>query len=386
MHERLKSSSECTGCMACVNACNRNCISMIKQSDGFFYPIIDENNCVSCGACTNVCRAKTATGNKPMMAVACYNHDSEIRYASSSGGAFMILAEDVIKKGGAVYGAAFDQDFSVVHIRADSTEEARKLMGSKYVQSRINDIYRLVARDLASNRYVLFSGTPCQIYALNSFLGRNHDRLITVEVICHGVPSPGVWHKYFEGVKRTLGNDIKSINFRDKSTGWKRYSVGIYTAINKLIEPSDVNIYMRLFLGDYILRESCYHCRFTSLKRYADITIGDCWGIDKICPDMQAENGVSVIILNTQKSLTLFRDVSEGLDYMEVSVKDVIRVNKSYLVSPLKPSLRKEISQFITRDPDTWYPYMRISDRMISLAKRIYSKLKIEIIMNANRY
>ncbi len=383
MNKHLRSWSECTGCMACMNACSLNCISMVRGNDGFSYPKIDESRCVSCGKCVGVCHKKLDDGNTPIKGIACYNLDRNCQMGSSSGGVFALLAEKIIGKGGTVYGAAFNEDYAVVHKCVDNADEIRSLMGSKYVQSDIGYTYKEVKKDLNADKYVLFSGTPCQIFGLKSFLGKNYDKLLAVEVICHGVPSPGIWEKYLSEIKDGLGEDVKKVSFRDKSTGWHRFSLGIYTESKKFVETCNENLYMRLFLGNHILRASCYRCEYATMKRNADITLGDCWGNETICPDLDNKDGISAVIINTDNGSKWFEQIMKSTELREVPYGSIIRVNKSFLTSPSKPSSRKHIDQLLNSSHDKWSVELTASDKLGSIFKRVQNKLAIELILRS---
>ncbi len=377
MHKKLKSVTDCTGCMACVNACPRDCIDFLQRKDGFFYPQIDDSKCINCGKCVSVCQKKMS-GSLPLKAVAGLRLETDKRLAASSGGVFSLLAEEILCRNGVVYGAAFLENFSIAHRRVDNAEDIKLLLGSKYAQSYIGDIYRKVKNDLDEGREVLFSGTPCQIFALKSFLGKAYDNLICSEVICHGVPSPGIWSKYFEFIQSDLGEEIKTVNFRDKSTGWHNFSLGIYGDSKQMVEPSSQNLYMKLFLGNHILRSACYRCEYATPKRNADITLGDCWGNETICPNLSADGGISVMILNTPSGIALYEKIRDRLICEDVSLGKVIRYNKSFLTSPAKTEIRKKLERFAELPVPSWKAKMTRKDNIVSLIRRVYNKIFIE--------
>ena len=380
MHNKLKSAADCTGCMACANACPLGCIDFVQKTDGFLYPQIDEERCVHCGKCAEVCHRRME-GSLPIQTVAAHHREPERRFEASSGGIFSLLAGEILERGGAVYGAAFAEDFSVAHCRIDRAEHLSRLLGSKYVQSHIGYTYREVKKDLKEGRAVLFSGTPCQIFGLKSFLGETYEGLICVEVICHGVPSPGIWSKYFADVREGLGEEITRVNFRDKSTGWHNFSLGIYGQTQSKVEPSSKNLYMRLFLGNHILRSSCYRCEYATAERNADITLGDCWGNEAICPTLSAEGGISVVILNTEKGRSLYESVSDRLCAAKASLKTVIRYNKSFLTSPSASGIRADLEGLAERPVAAWSVTATRKDRLTSLIRRVYNKLYIELAL-----
>ena len=222
--------------------------------------------------------------------------------SSSSGGIFPLLADTVLAEGGVVFGAAFTRELSVQHIMVSSPDQLKKLQGSKYLQSDINGTYAEVKRQLAEGRRVLFSGTGCQIAGLKKYLGNDPDMLLTVDVICHGVPSENVWRTYLEWLEKENGAAVEKVTLRDKKTGWKTYSVSVeFGNGNKYDQIHKKDLYMQTFLKDICLRPSCYDCRFKPLSSQADITLGDCWGIHKYMPEMDDDKGCSIILVHTGK-------------------------------------------------------------------------------------
>ena len=220
---------DCCGCSACAQTCPRQCIRMIPDSEGFEYPHVDLTACIDCGLCSLVCPVlKQNTAKTPLQAYAAKNNDEETRRLSSSGGVFTSLAESVLKRGGVVFGASFDRNWDTVHTYTGNIDGLSAFRGSKYTQSRIGTSYRDAETFLNEGREVLFSGTPCQIAGLKGFLRKDYSRLFTVEILCHGVPSPKVWQKYLDGRKKKHHcSRIIRINFRDKGKGWKRYRLVI---------------------------------------------------------------------------------------------------------------------------------------------------------------
>lgn len=296
---------DCCGCSACEQICPKQCISMTEDTEGFLYPKVNKNYCVRCGLCEGVCpiiHKQTQLDRVDQIAYLAYANNEEMRLSSSSGGIFTILAELVLSDGGVVFGAAFDDDFMVHHIAVDTKEELPKLRGSKYLQSRIENNYAKAKHYLDAGQKVLFSGTACQIAGLKSYLRKEYDNLLTVDVLCHGVPSPKVWKKYLEEQKKMGGTSIKNIFFRNKETGWKEYSVTVeFEDHSKYKNVFMKDAFMRLFLADICLRPSCHNCRFKEFPRLSDITLGDCWGVEAHSPEMDDNKGTSVVIINTQK-------------------------------------------------------------------------------------
>ncbi len=336
----------CSGCYACASACPKGCITMKADSEGFLYPVVDEKLCIDCGLCKKVCPISSPIDSEKCendcTAYAAYSKNDEIRINSSSGGVFTEIADWVIKHGGVVFGAAFDSDFNVKHIFVEKTEELFKLRGSKYVQSSIGNAYKEAENFLKEGRLVLFSGTPCQIGGLYSYLSKEYDNLITQDIICHGTPSPALWSKYLNFIEKQNGAKVKEFSFRNKKNGWKAFSVHICLENNEIITtPHIQDIYMKGFLKDLCLRPSCYSCSFRHKVRASDITIADFWGIENVFPHINADKGVSLVIVNSPKANKLFNELK--IEHRSVNSLDVaIAYNVPMLSSPQRPKKREE--------------------------------------------
>lgn len=309
----IKNPADCCGCTACASVCAHDAITMKPDALGFLYPEVDKDKCTDCGLCEKVCPFLNE-GEKhiPLETYAAINKDEKNRLASSSGGIFTLLAMDTIADNGIVFGARFDKDWQVKLDYTDSMEGIAAFRGSKYVQARTENAYILAKKFLIQGRKVLFTGTPCQIAGLKKFLRKEYQNLLTVEIVCHGVPSPKVWEKYLNELPTSNKGSIISISFRDKSLGWKKYSFSLrYSHTEKNVNSESTsllfsnmhreNIFMRTFLANLTLRPSCHKCRCKEGKSGADITIGDFWGIDQISPEMDDDKGTSLIIIQTEK-------------------------------------------------------------------------------------
>lgn len=259
--------------------------------------------CTDCGCCESVCPMLVAPRRTNMPKVyAAWNRDDGIRTHSSSGGVFNALLTRTLQQGGVVFGAAFDESLNLRHQFVNKTKESPKLRGSKYLQSIIGDTYQMVRHFLNQGRPVLFSGTPCQIAGLYTFLPRDHDNLLTCDVVCHGVPSPGVFDAYRQTLERRYGGKTQRIDFRYQDNGWKRYSIRIsfengVTHCRILSEDP----FMIGFLKNICLRPCCHTCRFSRLPRVADISLGDFWGVGKHHPEWDDDQGTSVVLVQTEK-------------------------------------------------------------------------------------
>ena len=350
MIDKEVKKDNCTGCYSCANICPKNCINMNMDKEGFKYPNISEDKCIKCKKCINICPVlnKKVIKNKPR-AYACYNKNEVIRRESSSGGIFTLIAENIMKKNGVVFGARFDEKFNVIHTYTENMDELKYFRGSKYVQSKIRQAYSEVKIFLNNDRIVLFSGTPCQIAGLKSFLGEEYDNLICLDLICHGVPSPLAWDKYKEEVSN--GKNITNINFRDKSYGWKNYSFRMdFDDNTSFIQKGVDSKYIRGFIGDIYLRPSCHNCKFKTLHRQSDITLADFWGIENIEKDMDDDIGTSVVIVNSHKGKNLLNIIEEYTIMKEVDLDECIKYNMSAIESsycnPRREYFFKNINRF----------------------------------------
>ena len=320
---QITDKSLCCGCASCVQKCPKQCISLKEDCEGFLYPEVDKSICIDCGLCKKVCPVHyQGEEHKPLKVYAAKNHDEEIRKQSSSGGIFTWIAEKVIQEGGVVFGARFDENWEVRHDYTETFEGLAAFRGSKYVQSRIEDNYRKAETFLKQGRKVLFCGTPCQIAGLKCFLRKEYENLLTIDIVCHGVPSPGVWRKYLIEKIAGISDDkrnirVEEISFRDKITGWKNYSFSLTLSHfdenrirhNKSYsELSRKNYFMKGFLADLYLRPSCYACPAKSGKSGSDITLGDLWGAPNIIGNEDDDRGTCLTLIN--KDIPFLKDYS----------------------------------------------------------------------------
>lgn len=309
-------NKDCCACGACANICPKNAITMVENEQGFVYPKINTDYCIECGACMRTCGFKTKISpvefQQKIFAFASKNKD--ILTKSASGGAFAEIAKYVLSnKAGVVYGAveeSREQNWKIHHKRIESIEDLEMLQGSKYVQSEIGTAYREIKKDLLDGRNVLFSGTPCQVDGLNNFLGREYDNLLTVDIICHGVPSQKMFTDFLKYQEGKLNKKIERFIFRDKSKGQGMISrIDICGSNKSIVKKGELYSYFYFFLKQHIYRDNCYICPYARRERVSDLTIGDFWGFAKIYPEVDKkilsdERGVSCIIANTEKGLS----------------------------------------------------------------------------------
>lgn len=360
---------DCCGCASCVQVCPKQCLSMNEDCEGFLYPKVDSAACVDCGLCEKVCPViNKGYTIVPLATYAAKNKEEKIRYKSSSGGVFTLIAEQILADGGVVFGAQFNENWQVVHDYTETVEGLEAFRGSKYVQSVIGDNYKYAKQFLLEGRKVLFSGTPCQIAGLKKYLQKEYENLLTLEVVCHGVPSPKVWKDYLEyrRAQHVVGKNsvplsinelpvITGISFRDKTKGWKKFGFKIFYAASETAEnsvsksanidnceitPFNEDIFMKGFLKNLYLRPSCYQCMARQSKSGADIAIADYWGIQRIHPELDDDKGVNLVLINTQKGQTYFDAIAATLTYTISDYRKAIANNPCIVKSVAEPSQR----------------------------------------------
>ncbi len=359
----LADKNQCTGCTACANICPKSCIEMKEDDEGFAQPVIDNSKCISCLACERVCPilSNRTPKDEETKAYAALSKNDETRLESSSGGIFSELAKLILQSNGIVYGAKYDDDFKVIHTGIEDIESLKELRGAKYSQSDLSTIFQTIKKQLNNGRQVLFSGTPCQIGGLKAFLKKDYDNLYCIDFVCHGVPSPLVWKKYIEYRSQVdADNQVPEyINLRNKESGWSHYSYQVefaYSKSNHYLCQNDKDLYMSLFVNNYILRRSCSNCYYKGYSRESDITLGDFWGIWDILPSMDDNKGTSVVFTHSNKGEKLLNSAAIHLQSNNVTLDQATMMNPSLLKSSLPKENRervlKEISQngFHTKD------------------------------------
>lgn len=334
---------KCSGCTACASICPQQCIEMETDEEGFLYPVVDQQKCINCGRCHAVCSMDAkANGSDILSAYAAMNCNLDTRLASSSGGIFALLAEEVIAHNGVVFAAVLSDDCKKVkHTIARSNDDLRRMYGSKYMQSDLRGVYPQVKEVLRNGKKVLFTGTPCQINGLRLFLGKEYENLLLVDIICHGVPSPALWSKYVASIEKKYHATVTDVNFRSKKYGWQDFGINRIDRQNReLFSSKDQDPYMQMFLRNYCLRPSCYQCSAKEI-RYSDITIGDFWGIENILPEMNDGMGTSAVIVRTEKGEAYFKQVASGMRVKETEYKVIVQHNSAEVKSVYKPAQRE---------------------------------------------
>lgn len=345
------SKNLCTGCSACANICPSMCIEMKADDEGFVYPVIDKNKCINCKLCERVCpilNRKRDEQKKPDSVWAAYSLDDEVRYMSTSGGAFTEFAKYVLKMSGVCYGAAYDEVNNVHHVRIDSEKQIPIIRQSKYLQSNINDTYKKVKIDLERDLYVMFCGTPCQCAGLREFLRKDYPKLIIVDFICHSICSPKAYQYYLKDIEEQYDASISRVWFKNKESTWKNFSLRIDFKDKKEYyrRSCKLDAYFEAFLKYRVCsRPSCHNCQFKGSDRAADITLADFWGLqwkNDAFGEEQMKNGVSLIIINSEKGRFVFDMFSKYQMYTEEhSLEEAIKGNGGYNNSQ-KPGLYRD--------------------------------------------
>lgn len=349
---------DCCGCGSCVQRCPKSCIAMVEDEEGFLYPKADESVCIDCGLCEQVCPIIHQSEERTPKAVyAAKNLNENIRRQSSSGGVFTILAEEVIQEGGVVFGARFDANWDIVHTYTETVAGLAAFRGSKYVQSRIGNSFQEAEQFLKNGRKILFSGTPCQIAGLHKFLRKEYPNLLTVDFICHGVPSPAVWREYLKeetarqwnskNGSKTENVHIDEISFRNKRLGWRKFSFTLalsgknkHGAERHILHASNKyhNPFLKGFLRDLYLRPACHHCCAKGFNSGSDITIADFWTMNKHLPKDDDAKGYSLLFWNRNNSCDLNKSC---IELKELNIKSIRLFNSTIYRSPKAHPNRK---------------------------------------------
>ena len=353
---KLARQDMCTGCTACVFVCPTSSISMLENKEGFLQPFIDVNTCNACHRCEEYCpvlHPPTIPSGAKVNVYVANNNDDSIRVQSSSGGIFHSIAKWIIEQGGVVFGARFNDKWEVVHDYCETEDVIQLFMRSKYVQSNVGSTFIQAKQFLQGGRWVLYTGTPCQIEGLKSYLKDEYDRLLTIDFICHGVPSLGIWRKFlseFPPKKYSITN----IDFRDKCNGWHKLT----TRINSIdVESNDEKClrcsaydfpYTIGFYQNYYLRRVCYRCPFKTVHRNSDITLADAWGIESFAPELDDDKGSSLVFVHTDKGRRSFHGSFGTIITKEISVSEALYKNK-YMYRSVKHTIFRELFYTLNR-------------------------------------
>lgn len=379
--------NSCCGCGLCAQVCPKKCIDLKQDNEGFFYPVVNQNQCIKCGRCVQKC-VKTMKNNQTLKDTYIgYNSDESVRKDSSSGGIFNAIASTFIDNGGVVFGAAYDDDYSVKHVRIENKKDLPQVMRSKYVQSNLKYIFDVLEDDLKKGRPVLFTGTPCQVAAVCQFADglKLRNQLYTIDFICHGVPSPGVWKSYLRYISD--GSEVSEVNFRDKTfAGWHDYYLHIKCGDNRQMNEShELNTYMRLFLSDRNIRPSCYYCNFKSDNYMSDLTLADAWKIEKAYEPWADDRGTSLFIIRSSKGEALLAASDSHLKIRKSNYEFWSKMNPSLVTRTKVGEGRKKLFlDFSELDESSfWKKYSKISrkKKIRYVAKKVAKATGLEMIL-----
>lgn len=343
---------ECCGCSACCNACPKKCIAMQETEEGFLYPSIDISECIQCGLCENSCPIINQPSQSELRKMYGGHHkDESIVAQSSSGGAFYLFASYIVEHGGVVAGVTMDKNYHVKHILADKKEQLSKVFGSKYVQSEISDIYVKIKRILKEGRQVLFTGSPCQVAGIRTYLGNVQytDKLFTMEFICHGVPSPRIWEDHMKYLSTLHGVHLENVSFRSKQRrGWHDFEFYFEAEQKPYYYGVRQDIFYNGFLENLFLRPACYECQFKGTKSSADISVADFWGSEVYASDMLHTNdkGLSLVAIFTEQGERLFDLVQSEFECCEIEDRRAYTSNTASMTPAAKNGNTKKFYSY----------------------------------------
>lgn len=328
--DHIVAPPDCTGCSLCANVCGHDAIAMVWSEEGFLIPQVDEGACVGCGLCVLKCPALQERPRvqdelrESVPTFGAWHRDAEVHRASSSGGVFTALASWVLAQGGCVFGVVWRDKVTAVFTKAESMEEVALMRGSKYVPAVPGMSFREVRAELRKGRRVLFVGVPCQVHALRRYLGKSSDLLLTVDVVCHGVPSRLLWQKFVAEAEVRSGKVVRRVSFRDKDEGWLRYNLTtLFTDGSREAQFYFDTDFMRLFLSDVALNRCCYDCRYAGLPRQGDVTVGDFWGVQNLHSDWPLRDGVAAVLVNSPAGEAAMAAVADALVFRLVPFREV---------------------------------------------------------------
>lgn len=377
-HIVIDEKFKCCGCGACLQKCPKNAITLANDKEGFWYPYVDVEKCVDCGLCIKVChllKEKYNPNETDTKASYCaYNKSDEIIKDSSSGGIFWLLVEYTLSKEGVVYGAVAE-GFNVFHRRGETKEECVAFRKSKYLQSDTKNTYVEAQADLKAGRLVLYSGTPCQIAGLYSFLGKKYDNLITCDVVCHGVPSRTAFDKWLDELTQK-NNGIRPVSmvWRDKVQGWAPVILTYnFEDGHKWESKQSDNLYQKGFVGYLYLRPSCYECKYARLPRIADFTLADFWRYRGNLKTQNANKGLSIVLLSSDAAFNIFEHLKKEIFFEETDLRDTTKQCPHIAKKPFK---NKKRNKFFHLMEDTTFEKSVLICLRISYKHKLYIRIK----------
>ncbi len=377
----IQKKENCCGCNACGDVCPKGAITFVNDQEGFWYPQINQELCIDCKLCETVCPVVSPRDNDHYEKPKCYAavHKSiDVVFSSTSGGLFTALAEAMYRRNGYVGGAIHNDDFSVSHFISNDKEDLKRLRRSKDLQSNAEGFYKKVKQLLEEGKSVLVCGVPCQISAIRSFLGRDYDRLILVEVICLGVNSPKVWRKYLDYIEEKYGSKIISTENKSKEYGWRNLTQKfVFEDGNEAFDTRDTSLFTNGFISTHLYcRPSCYECKFKGFPRNADITIGDYWSLNEHDQSFNNDMGISVVLVNSPKGEAYFEEVKKRLTYKETPLEWAVSGN---------PTLNESITRISDKRDEFFknldkYPFDTLMERyLLPKSKTFKDHLRIAV-------
>lgn len=381
----MADKTKCTGCTACASVCPQSAIAMIPDEEGFLYPHISPDMCTDCGLCEQICPAQKSAEYEPQRKRRGFlvKHTNEAVLAdSTSGGFFTPVAEWTFQQGGVVCAATFDDHFQVIHAFAEIGTDLHRFRGSKYVQSNLNECFVRIRDMLKEGRIVTFVGTPCQVYGLKAFLGKEDPRLYTVDLVCHGVPSPKLWDAYLQYQQKKYRSEIVDVHFRSKIYGYQSGTMKIRFANGREYTQGGKNdLMLRSFYGDVASRPSCYACPFKVLERCSDFTVYDAWNAHRFLPELckADDKGYTNVIVHTERAVHLLNQL-QCICFTEINVEraialDGVMVRKSAVPHPKRSAFYRNMSaDTIAEQVQACIPVSR-TGRLLRNAKPVLYKI-----------
>ncbi len=338
----LEKKEDCCGCTACINACPVDCITMQADEEGFLYPHIDKDKCIGCNKCELVCPIKNSLNSaKKVDAICARAKDLDIVKDSTSGGFFTPIAQYILDNDGIVVGAACNEDNIIEHIivSKNNREDLSTLRGSKYVQSDLKDLFSIVKSELEKGTLVCFTGTPCQISGLLNYLGKDYENLITIDMICKGVPSPKLWKKYVDFQEKKYNAKIKQVSFRKKTYGYHSGTMELVFENGKKYRGSGrIDYHLKSFYKDICSRPSCYECSFKSDKHPSDYTIFESWHASTVVPGLKDDDlGYTSVFINSDKGRELFSKIKDKYEWYSIDKEQAIELDGIMVRNNSKP-------------------------------------------------
>jgi coenzyme F420-reducing hydrogenase beta subunit len=364
-----------------VNICPKQCIAIIQNDEGFYYPEINKMGCINCEKCANVCPIDNAKYNVKPRRITTFQNDNLIRNESTSGGFFSRISDYILENNGIVYGAAFDSSFAVKHTKADNEQSRNAMRHSKYVQSYLGDSFKAVRSDLNNGVIVLFTGTPCQVAGVINYLNGSKvdmQNLITCDFVCHGTPSPLMWSEYLKFIAKKYNDEIIDVNFRDKSIGWHKPQLKIQMNKKTYAGTEAQDSFYQMFYSNCILRLSCHTCPYSNVRRVADITMGDSWGVEYSRPELDDDRGLSLLLVNSDKGMKTIEKMNLNLN--DIELKDL---RQPHLYRPANISRKR--SQFWEEYRYKGFKFVLSKYGNYTLYRKLIKKSKKLILKALNR-